>query len=182
MRKAKWIFIPVALTIVVSTVYFHAHASKPVAKQEVCSLTPRGVLDRVNAERTRLGVPSLTVDSRLVTTSGQKLQAMIDQQYFGHDSPDGKVTLFNLVGNQGIYNIKVAEDTSVNTVTNEQDWLDFKASDEHYASLIDPIYKQVGISTKCGLNYVIKHDTYTGDNKDISGLTATDLTVIHLAQ
>lgn len=156
-------------------------AASPTAAAQKCELTASGVLGYINAERAKLGAPQLTVDPRLITTSGQKISAMIAQEYYGHDAPDGVTTLGNLTKAQGIYG-QVGEDVDGSQNTDEAAWQAFKNSPPHYASLTDPTYRTVGISVACNLDYVVKIDTAPQIDGNATGDTVTSLVVVHLAQ
>lgn len=184
--------IMILVAILVAGIFvwaFHVSWSRPDKVHEPiglehpplkCELTPDGLLAYINAERAKLGVQQLTVDPRLVTTSGQKIDAMVAEQYFGHDSPSGIIAA-NLIAAQGLYGIRVSENVNMNSCTDDNSWRIFKNSAPHYASLIDATYDHIGISVRSNLNYVIKKDTYVTDNNDTTGKTVSDLAVIHLA-
>lgn len=153
-------------------------SSNQVAPQQ-CALTPGGILSYINGERSRLGIGRLTVDSRLVTTSKEKLNAMISEQYVGHDSPKG-VTAANLIAAQGLRGVSYSEDVDPDTLTDSQTWESFKSSPLHYASLTDQTYRHVGISVDCHVNYIAKTDTAPSINGDQTGLHVTSLVIVHL--
>lgn len=174
------VFFGIALILFLIAVGWSSAPKKtPVAvTQPACNVDAGILLTEINAERSKLGVPQLSIDSTLATTSKQKLDDMVGKKYFGHDLPDGS-NFSVFIRNAGIH-AAASEDVAENTFNPENTWESYKASPSHYKSLTDPQFTRVGISTQC-VTYVVQTSTGPDDNSSLVGKTVTDLTVVQLA-
>lgn len=144
---------------------------------QACLLSASKLLEYINTERAKLGVTTLTTDSVLVSASKLKADDMESKKYFSHKFPDGN-KWDKHVRELGV-KASIAENIGSNDHTPENSWEEFKESDEHYKSIIDPQYTRIGIATKC-TDYTQEIAIEPGDQQ-YTGEKITDLTVITLA-
>lgn len=101
------------------------------------------LLDLINRERSQKGLPLLTLDPTLVRLARQKSQDMVENNYFGHESPTyGKVG--DMLKAAGVKYRLAAENigrgSSVATVHAMM-----MSSGPHRAAILNRKYSQVGI-------------------------------------
>ncbi|TDA69916.1 MAG: hypothetical protein D9V47_03770 [Clostridia bacterium] len=101
------------------------------------------LLDLINRERSQKGLPLLTLDPTLVRLARQKSQDMVDNNYFGHESPTyGKVG--DMLKAAGVKYRLAAENigrgSSVATVHAMM-----MGSGPHRAAILSGKYSQVGV-------------------------------------
>lgn len=149
-------------------------AAAPVA---TCSINAGELLNLINAERSKLGAPSMQIDSVLSTIARSRTDDMIARKYFSHTLPDGGQWSKSF-RDAGIH-AAIAEDLGSNDNTPQQSWDEFKASPSHYKSIIDPQYTRIGISAVC-TDYKLEMAVDESD-KQYLGTPITDLTAIVLA-
>jgi uncharacterized protein YkwD/uncharacterized membrane protein required for colicin V production len=103
----------------------------------------RRMVELINGERTKIGIPRLTVDVNLVSAARAHSRDMFTRRYFSHVTPDGKDPAqrltdagikYNLMGE----NIAYAPDVA----TAHRGLMD---SPEHKANILDPAFLHVGI-------------------------------------
>jgi uncharacterized protein YkwD len=110
---------------------------------EIDDVDERKLLELVNNEREKAGVPKLTVDVGIVTVARKHSRDMFERRYFGHISPDGKgpadrmmaaEVRFSVVGE----NLAFAPDVA----STHQGLMN---SPEHKKNILDPAFHRVGI-------------------------------------
>lgn len=142
-----------------------------------CSPDASQLLSLINQERAKIGSPALAVDAALATSAHNKLTDEITNRYYGHNLIDGSNDV-SILRAQGI-NAMSSEDLDENALTPSEDWLAFKNSPAHYASLTDPRYTRVGLAEQC-TNYSLAKETDAEGNVP-TGTLIRELTVVHLA-
>lgn len=103
----------------------------------------RWMVEMVNEERTKIGLPRLTVDVTMVTAAREHSRDMFTRRYFSHVTPEGKDPATRLT-DSGIQfssmgeNIAYAPDvkTAHTGLMN---------SPEHKANILDPAFHRIGI-------------------------------------
>ena len=102
------------------------------------------MLDLVNQERIKAGLPAFKVDSRLVTLARQKSQDMYQNNYFAHTSPTYG-SAYDMEKKAGISaRVMGAENIAKSaTVTRAHDLLMNSAG--HRANILDSRHDTIGI-------------------------------------
>ncbi|MEG6584134.1 CAP domain-containing protein [Dendrosporobacter sp. 1207_IL3150] len=109
------------------------------------------MVNLVNQERAKQGLPALQVDSRLVKVSRMKSQDMISNNYFGHQSPTYG-SPFDLLKSQGITYKYAGENLAgAGTVAKAHEILMNSAG--HRANILDPRFTKIGIGIISGGPY-----------------------------
>ncbi|WP_371379823.1 CAP domain-containing protein [Sporomusa aerivorans] len=120
-----------------STTGTDALLTAPITAQE------KQMVNLVNQERTSLGLKALTVDSRLLKVARMKSMDMINNNYFGHQSPVYG-SPYDLMKFQGITYKTAAENIAGNSsVTAAHTSL--MNSSGHRANILNANFTQIGI-------------------------------------
>jgi uncharacterized protein YkwD len=125
---------------------------KPIIKFEQSVLSSRAVLKSEevvtfsNKERQKEGLKPLTINTKLNASAKLKVEDMIRQQYFEHDSPQGKGV--SDLGNEVKYDyITMGENLALGNFTSSEDlviaWMN---SPGHRANIMNPKYTEIGVS------------------------------------
>ena len=106
----------------------------------------------VNAERAKVGLPALTVNSTLNKLAEMKSQDMHDNNYFDHISPTYG-SPFDMVENSGVSFTSVGENIAMGQKTPEEVMNSWMNSEGHKANILSSKYKQIGIGYVADGNY-----------------------------
>lgn len=126
--------------------------SKPESsKYDVGPPDPQEILELVNEERKRIGVPPLMVDPRLVASAQEKADDMQNRDYRAHRSPDG-VHGYEIARRHTGYDCSyLGENLSwtidKNTGTSQSAFDGWMSSEPHRKALQDARYATTGIAT-----------------------------------
>lgn len=114
------------------------------------NLTVEGVVTETNKHREQLGRTPLHINKKLNLAAQAKLDDMFRQQYFEHESPDGKRPA-DVIKAAGYDYIVVGENLALgNYKTDEilvQAWMD---SPGHRANIIDTKFNEIGVAVGKG--------------------------------
>lgn len=102
----------------------------------------RDLLGSINSYRSSYGLTPLTLDKSLCRSADSHSQSMIDKDFYGHENTSARVKKFGYKGKYVGENIAVGYAT-VPAVFNA--WIN---SIEHRANILNPNFKQTGISLK----------------------------------
>jgi uncharacterized protein YkwD len=109
----------------------------------------KGVLDLVNAERSKAGVPPLRLESRLSTAAQNHAEDMLAREYFAHASPEGRTVLHRAA--TVWYELhRVGENIAHGQLSVEQVVKDWMESPEHRRNILDPGYIHMGLGLALG--------------------------------
>lgn len=113
------------------------------------SINANDLLTRTNAERTAVGLPALTLDTRLNQSASLKAANMFAENYWAHVSPSGLqpwhwFTQANYPYTYAGENLAKDFDTSAGTV---QGWMN---SAGHKANILNANYTQIGFAVQNG--------------------------------
>ncbi len=102
-----------------------------------------------NKVRGENGLPALTLDNRLSQAASNKADNMFAQNYWAHNSPDGK-TPWLFIKNSG-YNYVYAGENLARGFNNTEDVLKaWMASPSHRENILSQNYKDIGFTAKIG--------------------------------
>lgn len=114
------------------------------------SVTASGVLAQTNIERHKAGLPLLASDPILTRIAEQKAKDMIMNNYFAHESPDGKM-IGDLAKEAGYAYLSVGENLALGDFANASKlvsaWMN---SPGHRANILNTAYTQIGIAAVRG--------------------------------
>jgi len=115
-------------------------------------LSVNGVISQTNLQRTQNGgLPALKANARLTAAAQAKLNDMFAQQYFEHNSPQGRGPA-DLAKTAGYEYISVGENLAFGNFDNDivlvQDWMD---SPGHRANILNDSYEEIGVAVGQGV-------------------------------
>jgi len=114
------------------------------------SITPSQVISLTNAERARVGLAPLTVNSKLTSAALSKGQDMFNDQYWAHIAPDGKEP-WGFIGESG-YSYRVAGENLARDFSNSTDMMGaWMRSPTHKANIVNSRYQEIGIAVIDGV-------------------------------
>lgn len=119
------------------------HSEQP---DRPASLTLEGILAATNNHRKEQGLPPLQENSLLNAAAQQKVEDMFTQQYFEHESPDGRGPA-DVVEAAGYSYITVGENLALGSFESDnalvQAWMD---SPGHRANILSDKFQELGIA------------------------------------
>lgn len=108
------------------------------------------LIDMANSSRTQNKVPPLIRNKKLDYAANMKVEDMITNKYFSHNSPDG-TTPWYFMHEAGYNFLYAGENLAINffdSVDVQNAWMN---SPTHRANLLNSKFKEIGIGTKEGL-------------------------------
>lgn len=153
------VFVVMKMIVVVFVVLLPSEA---YLHPDILAEQSRALLALTNDERTEKGFLPLVVQSKLTHSAGAKANDMAQRQYFSHISPAGNTLDYFL--HQAGYDYTVAGENLAMGFSDVRKLVDaWIASPAHYANMVDPAYKEVGVGLESGLYrgtptvYVVEH-------------------------
>jgi len=119
----------------------------PIVKEhgERGIITRQGIIQHTNKQREDYGLPSLEENEKLNQAAMEKARDMFENQYFAHQSPDGKGAE-DLVGEAGYEYILVGENLAMGLFENNEDLVEgWMNSPDHRKSILTEGYQEIGI-------------------------------------
>lgn len=113
------------------------------------SITKEALVNLTNQERKSLGLGELRSDPLLDQAAALKAQDMLNFDYFSHNSPEGK-TPWYWIKLSGYNYQKAGENLAIGFVDGEEVMQAWEDSPSHFANLINPGYKEIGIGVARG--------------------------------
>ncbi len=103
------------------------------------------LLDAMNRERTARGLEPLRLSRRLSLAAGDRLAEMLEQHYFAHVSPDGRVP-FEVIEERGYDFRKAGENLASGFASAKLVVAAWMRSPGHRDNLLSPSFEAVGIA------------------------------------
>lgn len=154
------------IAITICTIYFSVSNSNPLAYLNILGFgihddptakvvqiptppTTAELLTLVNAERAKVHVAPLTIDSRINSSAQYKASDMVTRNYFDHKDPvtgklNGLDKLNELDKDCSYVSENIAEINNPADFTSQGAITGFVNSPPHYAAMINPVYKTTG--------------------------------------
>lgn len=117
--------------------------STPGTTNEFTSLEDQ-VIQLVNVERSKIGVPSLAKNNQLTDVARTKSEDLITNNYFSHNSPVYG-SPFNMLDTFGISYNAAAENIASGQRTSEEVMNTWMNSTGHRANILSSNYNQIGV-------------------------------------
>ena len=113
LKQAAEVLLGVVVLLVGLTFYaFLNLRPDPLAASSntaACNISTEELLTDINKARAAMGIPKLVLDDSLQSVTEFKLNDMITQKYYGHNSLDGH-TVKDLFDNAGFTNVYGSQD------------------------------------------------------------------------
>lgn len=149
--KSYWPYLPMILIVVIGVAVNNAWASHGVlgAKSDYSQAS---LLKETNEERAKAQEPELTIDPLLTAAAQAKANDMVANNYWAHNSPDGKspwsfITAAGYQYQEAGENLAYGFDGAAETVAG---WMN---STEHRANILNADYQNVGFGVARSQNY-----------------------------
>jgi uncharacterized protein YkwD len=114
-------------------------------------LTEAGVVIETNAHREQNGLPPLRSNPKLNLAAKAKLDDMFRQQYFEHESPDGKSPA-DVIKAAGYEFLVVGENLALGNYQNDQVLVEaWMNSPGHRANILDGKFNEIGVAAAKGM-------------------------------
>lgn len=114
-------------------------------------LTRAGIIQWTNIQREKYGLPPLRENAKLNASAVIKVEDMLANQYFSHQSPSG-AAVGDLAESVGYEFIAIGENLALGNFENDeglvQAWMD---SPGHRANILNPQYQEIGVAVAEGL-------------------------------
>lgn len=124
---------------------------QPIAESDV-SQQAQAVLSLVNAERSKNGLSSLTLSSKLTAVANEKARDMAENNYFSHTSPTYG-SPFQMLQQYGISYRTAGENIAAGQKTPEEVMNSWMHSSGHRANILNASYTEIGIGYYAGGSY-----------------------------
>lgn len=129
---------------------------RPIQKRGVLayatSVSPSGLLDATNAQRTQNGAGSLQASSALSAAAQAKANDMIARNYWAHVTPDGQQP-WVFMDSAGYKYQKAGENLAYGFLTSGETVTGWMNSQTHRDNLLDKAFTEVGFGFANGENY-----------------------------
>lgn len=112
----------------------------------------QAVLDLVNQERKKAGVPALTLSDQLTNIATIKAKDMADKGYFSHDSPTYG-SPFDMLKHFGVKYSYAGENIAAGQKTAAEVMNSWMNSSGHKANILNKNYTQLGVGYTTGGEY-----------------------------
>lgn len=110
-------------------------------------ITPESVVELTNNERAKEGIGALKINDELSQAAKMKLQDMIDNDYFSHESPQG-TSPWHWIEKSG-YDYKYAgENLAINFLTAEDQHKAWMESSKHKKNILNSNFQEIGVAVK----------------------------------
>ncbi len=115
------------------------------------NLTQAGVIEETNKQRELYKQPALHMNSKLNLAAKAKLDDMFRQQYFEHESPDGKHPA-DVIKASGYEYLVVGENLALGNYENDQVLVEaWMNSPGHRANILDGKFDEIGVAVGKGM-------------------------------
>jgi len=110
------------------------------------------ILKLVNQERSKAGVPALTLSTKLTDIANTKAQDMADKNYFSHDSPTYG-SPFDMLKHFGVSYSYAGENIAAGQKSAQEVMQSWMNSSGHKANILNKNYTQLGVGYTEGGQY-----------------------------
>lgn len=152
-RAVEWIKSDKQLSGLLSKIEFPQSLPGPLLGPlgaDTSELTTSGVVQETNKQRELYGLPPLRMNQKLNLAAKAKLDDMFRQQYFEHESPDGKSPA-DVIKATGYQFIVVGENLALGNYKNDavlvEAWMN---SPGHRANILDVKFYEIGVAVAKG--------------------------------
>lgn len=112
-------------------------------------LSVQNIVSLTNQSREAAQLPGLRVDRKLQSAAQKKADDMLENQYFAHDSPAGKVA-WDFLEESGYNYLFAGENLAMNFETSEEVTKGWLTSLRHKENILSKDFSQIGIGIAAG--------------------------------
>ncbi|MFH1183197.1 MAG: CAP domain-containing protein [Candidatus Moraniibacteriota bacterium] len=143
-KKPQKIFGIAVLTVVL----FLAFSPKALASQTL-NITPEEVIKMVNDSRQAGNLEALTVNEKLSQAAQAKVEDMLKENYFAHDSPSGKTPWF-WIERTGYDYRYAGENLAMDFKSVQEQHVAWMTSLTHKKNILNSNFREIGVAVKQG--------------------------------
>ncbi|MBU2028683.1 CAP domain-containing protein [Patescibacteria group bacterium] len=144
LKKTQKIF---AITIL-AVILFFSFSLKVSANQEA-AITPKEVIEMVNASRQAENLEVLAENKKLSQAAEAKVEDMLKEKYFAHNSPSGKTPWFWM--EKAGYDYRYAgENLAIDFKNTEDQHAAWMKSPTHKKNILNKDFQEIGVAVKQG--------------------------------
>ena len=140
-NKIKYIAVTLIFTIIVN-ISSLSFVQAAVSSSSLVSLT--------NASRAESGLSALTTNSQLESAAQAKAADMFENQYFAHNSPQGK-TPWDFIKSANYSYVYAGENLAIGYGDSAELHNDWMNSPTHRENIMNPNYREIGIASVDGV-------------------------------
>jgi hypothetical protein len=150
--KSYWPYLPMLLIVGFGILINNAWSANSVlgSKSDFSTTT---LLNTTNTERLKKNEPALTINAQLAAAAQAKAEDMIKNNYWAHNSPDGK-TPWAFINAAGYQYQSAGENLAYGFTSANDSVAGWMGSPEHRANILDAAYQNVGFGVASSPNYV----------------------------
>lgn len=108
------------------------------------------IIALANIDRVNVGLGELKINTTLNKAAEQKVQDMLNNNYFAHVSPDNK-TPWDFIKSAGYKYLAAGENLAVDFVTAEDVNKGLMNSPTHRANILNKLYSEIGVAVGYGI-------------------------------
>lgn len=116
---------------------------------ELSTITADRIVQLTNAERVKVGLTALTVNTQLTAAAKDKAAHMLAEDYFAHISPAGVTPWFWMSKHGYAYQV-AGENLAIDFVEAEKVVAAWLASPSHKDNMLHPAYTETGVAAVAG--------------------------------
>lgn len=146
---SRYGFLAVGLVGLILQFGYNGVINSGVLGSEASSLNEQTLLDRTNSERQLNGANSLSYSDKLAQAAALKVDDMFTNQYWAHDSPQGKKPWAWLDSVGYVYSV-AGENLAKDFDSADAAVRAWMASDSHRKNILDNRYTEAGFAIKSG--------------------------------
>jgi len=145
LRKNKFIFWNLVALIFVKAIFSYSGFQFASIISGIPVFTKEEVISQTNVFREFLGIGDLKESSVLDQAASQKLQDMVNEQYFAHTSPSGISPWYWFDASNYNY-VYAGENLAIGFLTAQDTVSAWENSPSHRENLANPNYKEIGVA------------------------------------
>jgi hypothetical protein len=116
-----------------------------IEQVQASTITPENIIALTNAERTNLGLPTLSYNAQLSSAALAKANDMFEKQYWDHFGPNGE-TPWQFIRGAGYTYVYAGENLAKGFKTSEGVVEAWMASPTHRANIVSSNYRDIGVA------------------------------------
>lgn len=143
------LFVLIIVFAFVSSLGIIVNKSHPEVLGIAYQISDQELLNLVNSERAKNGLPALLLNAKLTNAASQKASHMFANNYWAHFAPDG-TSPWSFIRGQGYNYIYAGENLARGFTTSYDTVKAWMASPTHKANILSSQFKDVGLSISEG--------------------------------
>lgn len=149
--KAYWPYLPMAAIVGIGML-FNSLWIQPKVLGYATNMSPTGLLNNTNDERTKNGLSSLTTNTLLAKAAQAKADDMVARNYWSHNTPDGQEPWIFITNAKYDY-LAAGENLAYGFASSQDAVTGWMNSPGHRANILNSDYQEVGFGIANSSSY-----------------------------